>query len=164
MVTYVGNVAGADTGDSRLVQELFTDEFLSMDLDGDGKSEPITLMIKRENLDGNEYTGAAYSYAQSSWWGSQSTKTVRGAEFTLYITSEGFSSNTLTVYAATYTKFQSKDEWVEVVPLTKGTATANNYSSGNWGTKNSFNTDTWKSEAGKTMDELTKTAIENMQG
>ena len=50
-VTYIGNVVGADSSDSNTVENLFGDEFMSMDLDGDGKAEPITIMIKREDLD-----------------------------------------------------------------------------------------------------------------
>jgi hypothetical protein len=155
-VTYIGNVAGANDSDSAFIESMFTKEFLTMDLDGDGKSEPITLMIKRENLDGDNSTGDEYTY--STWLGKQ---TVRGAEFSIYITSEGFNSSVLTVYAATFTKLQGGNEWIEVVPLTKGTAKANNYSG--WGSSNSFNTDTWESLDGKTMDTLTTTAIKNLK-
>lgn len=156
VVSYIGNVAGASDSNSLLIQQLFTKEFLSMDLDGDGKAEPITLMIKRENLDNDTSTGDDYTYRQ--YW---SDRTVYGADFTLYITSEGFDSRTLTVYAATFTKFEGSNEWVQVVPLTKGTATANNYNG--WGTANSFNTDTWESEDGKTMDTLTQEAVAAMK-
>ncbi len=154
-VSYVGNVAGANNADSQFIQQLFTNEFLNMDLDGDGKSEPITLMIKRENLDGNTNTGDSYAY--SGLFGRE--QNVYGAEMTIYITSEGFGNNTLVVYAAAFTKINGNDEWIQVVPLTKGTATANNYSTGSFGTDNSFNTDTWKSNDGNTIDTLVKNAI-----
>ena len=154
-VSYIGNVAGANDSDSALIQQLFTNEFLNMDLDGDGTSEPITLMIKRENLDGNTQTGDEYTYKGLLGI----NQTVRGVEMTIYITSEGFSSNTLTVYAATFTILPGEDQWTEVVPLTKGTATANRYTIG-FGGNNSFNTDTWKSSAGETMDTLTARAME----
>lgn len=154
-VSYIGNVSGAHDDDSALIEELFTKEFLSMDLDGDGVSEPITMMIKRENLDNNIYTGDDYTY--KNFWGQ--SRTVQGTEMTIYITSEGFSSRTLTVYAATYTLLEGADKWTQVVPLTKGTASANNYSSGEFGTDNSFNTDTWKSEDGKTIDTLVQNAM-----
>lgn len=156
-VSYIGNVAGAKDDDSLLIEQLFTQEFLTMDLDGDGVSEPITLMIKRENLDGDESTGDDYTY--DSLFGID--RTVKGVEFTLYITSEGFDSSKLNVYAATYTKLPGSDKWVQVVPLTKGTATANRYTIG-FGKNNSFNTDTWKSTDGQTMDTLTKNAIKNL--
>jgi len=151
-VTYIGNVSGATNADSKLIQELFTNEFLTMDLDGDGKAEPITMMIKRENLDNDVSTGTSYTYISN-----RTPRTVQGVEFTIYITSEGFSSRTLNVYAATFTKIDGSDKWIQVVPLTKGTATANNYNG--WGTANSFNTDTWESEDGKTMDTLAQEAI-----
>ena len=161
VVTYIGNVSGATDADSKFIEEIFTSEFLKMDLDGDGKSEPITIMIKRENLDGDETTGDDYTYMERSFWGNGTYKTVKGAEFTIYITSEGFSSNTLNVYAATFTKLSGANEWVEAVPLTKGTAKANNYNG--WGSNNSFNTDTWQSTDKKTMDTLATEAIKKLK-
>lgn len=152
-VTYIGNVTGSGTNDTQIVEGLFGDEFMSMDLDGDGTSERITMMIKRENLDDNVSTGASYTY--SSWLGK---RTVHGAEMTLYITAEDVSARSVTVYAATFTILEGSSEWVEIVPLTKGSASTNNYSSGSVGSKNSFNTDTWTSDGGKTMDELAREA------
>ena len=152
-ITYIGNVAGSSSGDSRLIETLFGDEFMSMDLDGDGKVEPITMMIKRENLDNNVETGADYTY---STWGSQ--QTVRGVEMTLYITSQDLDSvssgQTVVVYAASFTKLPEATLWTDLVPLTKGTAKANNYSG--YGSANSFNTDTWTSDDGKTIKQLAR--------
>lgn len=150
-ITYIGNVAGSSSGDSRLIETLFGDEFMSMDLDGDGKAEPITMMIKRENLDNNVQTGADYTY---STWGS--TQTVRGVEMTLYITSQDLdnvsSGQSVVVYAASFTRLPGATEWTDLVPLVKGTAKANNY--GGYGSANSFNTDTWVSDEGKTIKQL----------
>ena len=150
-ITYIGNVAGSSSGDSKLIETLFGDEFMSMDLDGDGKAEPITMMIKRENLDNNVDTGADYSYSS---WGSQ--QTVRGVEMTLYITSQDLdnvsSGQTVVVYAASFTRLPDSDVWTDLVPLTKGTAKANSYSG--YGSANSFNTDTWTSAGGKTIKQL----------
>lgn len=150
-VTYIGNVAGSNSSDSKTMQTLFGNEFMSMDLDGDGKTEPITMMIKRENLDNNTQTGDAYSYTS---WGREYT--VNGAEMTLYITSENLnnvsSGSSVVVYAATFTKLPNASEWTALVPLTKGTAQANNYDG--YGSANSFNTDTWKSDSGNTMTQL----------
>ena len=156
-VTYIGNVSGSSNADSTVIKNLFGEEFMSMDLDGDGKSEPITLMIKRENLDGNSQTGDDYTYKNLIGI----SQNVYGAEMTIYITSEGFSSNTLTVYAATFTKLSGSDTWIEVVSLTKGTATANRYSIG-FGSNNSFNTDTWKSDNKETMDTLVERAMTSL--
>ena len=156
-VTYIGNVAGSSSNDSQVIQTLFGEEFMSMDLDGDGKQEPITMMIKRENLDGNTATGDDYTYSYSSWGGSRQ-ETVEGAEMTLYITATdlGNVSNgrSVVVYAAAFTKLEGADIWTDLVPLTKGTADANNY--GGYGSANSFNTDTWLSDTGKSMKELAR--------
>jgi len=151
-VTYIGNVSGSSGADSQVIQNLFGSEFMSMDLDGDGKAEPITMMIKRENLDGNTATGDSYTY--SDWRGRETT--VNGVEMTLYITSENLSNvssgRSVVVYAAAFTKLDGATEWINLVPLTRGTANANNYSG--YGSANSFNTDTWKSDAGKTIEQL----------
>lgn len=150
-VTYIGNVSGSSNADSRVIESLFGEEFMSMDLDGDGNSEPITMMIKRENLDNDTSTGDSYSY--SSWGG---TNTVYGVEMTVYITAENLdnvsSGKSIVVYAASFTKLSGTDTWIELVPLTKGVANANNYSG--YGSANSFNTDTWVSDSGKTMKAL----------
>ena len=157
-VTYIGNVVGSNASDSRTLEELFSEEFLSMDLDGDGKAEPITMMIKRENLDNNQYTGADYTYTNQN-----RPVTVYGAEMTIYITSQNLSNTTMgrpvVVYAATLTKFEGTTQWVELVHLTKGTAPANNYTTGDYGrTANSFNTEGWRSDSGETMNQLVQAA------
>lgn len=164
-VTFIGNVSGSTSSDTQTMETLFGDEFMSMDLDGDGKPEPITMMIKRENLDANDYTGADYSYTTSSWWQTE-TRTVYGVEMTLYITSADLDSvrtgTSVVVYAATFTKPEGESEWVELVPLTKGKAPANNYTSGDYGSNaNSFNTSKWTSDANKTIKELVSEAIAN---
>ncbi len=155
-VTYIGNVAGADSGDSAVIQELFGQELMSMDLDGDGNVEPITIMIKREDLDDNATTGGSYTYTE---WNRDTT--VNGCEMTLYITAEDFTGlnrgDTVTVYAVTYTKLPGAAQWTQVVPLTKGTASANSYSGG-WGSADSFNTDTWRSDSNETMQTLVRNA------
>lgn len=152
-VTYIGNVAGSNSSDTQVVESLFGEEFMSMDLDGDKKAERITMMIKREDLDNNVLTGTSYTYKSLL-----SSRTVHGVEMTLYITAEDVSARSVTVYAATFTIPEGGSEWVEIVPLTKGTASTNNYSSGAFGTRNSFNTDTWESDAGKSIDDLVKEA------
>ncbi len=150
-VTYIGNVSGSSSSDSLTIESLFGEEFMSMDLDGDGKAEPITMMIKRENLDNNTSTGDSYSYTN---WGREYT--VDGVEMTLYITAENLdnvsSGRSVVVYAASFTKLQGATLWTDLVPLTKGKANANNYSG--YGSANSFNTDTWTSDDGKTIEQL----------
>lgn len=150
-VTYIGNVSGSSSGDSSVIKTLFGDEFMSMDLDGDGKAEPITMMIKREDLDNNASTGTSYTYSS---WGRETT--VSGVEMTLYITSENLSNvsnnKSVVVYAAVFSKFSENEEWVQITPLAKGTASANNYSG--YGSANSFNTDTWLSDSGKNIETI----------
>lgn len=150
-VTYIGNVSGSSSTDSRVIETLFGQEFMSMDLNGDGSPEPITMMIKRENLDNKTETGDSYSYTS---WGREYI--VNGVEMTLYITSDNLdnvsSGKSVVVYAASFTKPVGSDEWIQIVPLAKGSASANNYSG--YGSANSFNTDTWKSDDQKTITEL----------
>lgn len=150
-VTYIGNVSGSSSGDSNVIKTLFGEEFMSMDLDGDGKSEPITMMIKRENLDGDLSTGASYTYTSLG-----RDTTVDGVEMTLYITADNLgnvsNNQNVSVYAAVFTKAANSAEWVQIVPLTKGTASANNYNG--YGSANSFNTDTWVSINGQNIEAL----------
>lgn len=147
-ITYIGNVSGSTNTDSQAIKTLFGDQFMSMDLDGDGKPEPITMMIKRENLDGNTSTGASYSYES---WGRETT--VHGVEMTLYITAEDPEDiSTPVVYAAVFTRAANADTWTLLLPLTKGSARSNNYSG--FGSANSFNTDTWKSTDNKNIKTL----------
>lgn len=147
-VTYIGNVAGSSSTDSNVIKNLFGDEFMSMDLDGDGKAEPITMMIKREDLDNNTATGDSYTYTS---WGREYT--VNGAEMTLYITSADLTNvsngRSVVVYAAVFTKHPGEEKWTELMPLTKGAANANNYDG--YGSANSFNTDTWMSDNGMSI-------------
>ncbi len=161
-VTYIGNVLGASNSDSEILGGLFGDDVMSMDLDGDGTVEPITMMIKREDLDSNAGTGDSYTYTSSSW-GNTQENTVNGAEMTLYITAQSFDNvrngDSIVVYAATFTKYSGESEWFELVSLTKGTADANNYNGSLWGDTNSFNTDTWRSDDGKTIEELVLAAL-----
>ncbi len=156
VITYIGNVSGSTSADSLVIENLFGDEFMSMDLDGDGKVEPITMMIKRENLDNDTATGASYTY--SSILGGQTS--VHGVEMTIYITSQNLdnvsSGQNVAVYAASFTKLSDASEWTMIVPLTKGTAKANNYNG--YGSANSFNTDTWVSDNGDTIKELAAAA------
>ena len=150
-VTYIGNVAGSSSADSNVIKSLFGQEFMSMDLDGDGKAEPITIMIKREDLDDNTTTGDSYTYTS---WGREYS--VSGADMTLYITAADLSNvssgRSVVVYAAAFTKHPDSNTWTELVPLTKGTADANNYDG--YGSANSFNTDTWLSDAGISIKRL----------
>ncbi len=158
-VTYIGNVSGASDGDSQAIKDMFGEEALSMDLDGDGNAEPVTMMIKRENVDSDATTGDYYTY--ENWRGE--TITVTGVEMTIYVTADDFSNtsrgDSVVVYAAVFTKYSGTDEWVQIVPLTKGSAEANNYEGSFFGEANSFNTDTWRDENNNTIESVVNNAV-----
>ncbi len=160
-ITYIGNVAGAASDDSQAIVDLFGTDAFNMDLDGDGNTEPVTIMVKRENLDDNTATGDSYSY--QNWRGE--TITVHGNEMTIYITAESFSNtsrgDSVVVYASIFTKNPESEEWVQIVPLTKGTADANNYEGSFFGSANSFNTDTWVDENRNTVETLVRNALDH---
>ncbi len=172
-VTYIGNVAGADTGDggdSETINNLFGDDLMHIDLDGDGVEESVSMMIKRENLDPGNLTGGSYTYTTTDWFGNTSESREDYVEMTIYITAETFENvsrgDEIIVYASSYTILPGESSWVQVVPLTEGRATANNYTYGNWrGEANSFDTDTWTvAGATTTMKELFVEKLALMQG
>ena len=156
-VTFIGNVVGSNSDDTVVLESLFGDELTHMDLDGDGKMEEITIMIKRENLDANDNTGDTYSYTNRN-----QVYSVHGAEMSIYITSDKLNTmrrgDEAVVYAAVFTKLPGASQWTMMVPLTKGTAAVNSYTSGDYffGSADSFNTSKWTSDEGATLGELAK--------
>lgn len=132
--SYIGNVFGATTSDSTYLNEIFKDKngnsLLTLNIGGEPTD--VTIMIKRENLDGDNTTGH------------------NGEEMTIYMTSEhiNFSmwqSRTVQVFAAVFTKNPGSDTWTQLGVMYEGEASANNYSGSIFANKNSFNTDTWES-------------------
>ena len=150
--SYIGNVAGANTGgDSGYVYTIFKDsngkDTLYLDFDNDGVDDPVTVMIKHNNVDGNTATGTDYinkANPNSTW--DQTAKTYNGGEMILYMTPTTITSSTrsVTVYAVVFTSYDGGTTWKQLGEMYQGTATTNNYENGSWGTRNSFNTDTWK--------------------
>ena len=122
--SYIGNVVGATSADSKVINELFTVDGQNM-LKLPNINSNITAMIKRENLDNNTATGDE-----------------NGNEMTLYMTADTIGNSDVTVYAIVCTKYNDTDGWVQVGEMYHGTADTNNYSG--WGSANSFNTDTWR--------------------
>ena len=150
--TYIGNVVGAEGGDSATVEALFQGE-LTLNINGEDK--PMTTLIKRENIDGSSRTGDTYD--RYSWW------SVDGCEMVLYMTDvdlTGISYNTrVTVYAAVFTCQQDSSgnptgQWYQIGELFKGTAPVVKYEGGS-GT-GSFNTDSWRSDNNKTIENMIK--------
>ncbi len=136
--SYIGNVVNANDKDTEAINSLFGE---SMKLNIDGEDKPVTVMIKRENIDGNRNTG-------------ESPGLFGGNEMTLYITADplNVSGASVPVYAVVYTKNQNSNVWYQLGTVFKGTATVVNYRGGN-GT-GSFNTDTWKNTDGKAIENL----------
>ncbi len=157
-ISYIGNVSndGAAGGqDTQALVALFGEELMHLDLDGDGDVDPVTMIIKRENLDNNTATGDTYSYTSGLF---NRVTTVPGVEMTIYMTTQDFSlvdnGDTIPVYAATLTKYTGDENWTLILPATLGTAEANNYSNGSYGTANSINTDTWRGPNNTTIKDL----------
>lgn len=128
--SYVGNVVGSTSDDSAVLNQLFTVDgvnYLVMEIEGEEK--PVTVLVKREDLDGKTTTGDE-----------------DGNEMTIYMTAETIGNSPVTVYAAVYTKDNtvSGSEWQQVGQLFEGEAETNRYS-GWFGSRDSFNTDTWLS-------------------
>lgn len=150
--SYIGNVAGANTtGDSGYVYSIFKDpngkDTLYLDFNQDGVDEPVTVMIKHNNVDGNTATGTDYinkANPNSQW--DQTAKTYSGGEMILFMTPTTITSSvrSVTVYAAVFTSADNGVTWTQLGEMYQGTATTNNYEGGSWGTRNSFNTDTWR--------------------
>ena len=137
---YIGNVTGSYSDDSTTVNELFAGQ-LQMYIDGQNK--PVTVMIKRENVDGDQTTGDTYTAVNGN-----TSFTGRGCEFTLYMTTDVLDRKTEPeIYAAVYTCDQAADgslgEWYLTGEHYYGTATINSYDGGT--NTGSFDTGTWRS-------------------
>ena len=148
---FVGNVFGADPEDEELLNELF-DGDLSMVING--KPQEVTVLVKREQVDGKTSTGIS----NSSW-----LNRYTGEEMTLYIT-----TNTLDVpnsqavtYAAVYTRDSASSPWYQLGPTYVGQAPVTDYRTGQVGGTGSFNTDYWRTTAveGKYDKDLTITQV-----
>lgn len=137
-VSYIGNVAGAANStsaaadDTEIVEDLFDGQLL---LTIDGEDIPITVIIKRENIDGNAATGDSYTI---------NDKTYEGCEMTLYMTTVDLNEMTYpnrasTVYATVFTK--EDGEWYQMSELYSGSAQVVGYVGGE--SSGSFDTGTW---------------------
>lgn len=138
--SYIGNVVEATDQDSEKIEYLFGE---AMMLNIDGVNKPVTVMIKRENVDGNRNTGEN----PGAWLNG-------GREMTLYITADllDVAGAYVPVYAVVYTKDNGSDTWYQLGDVFKGTAKVVTYAGRN-GT-GSFNTDTWVSTNNKTIEDL----------
>ena len=121
--SYIGNVVGATTKDTKVLEELFTDEngqsFLILDIGG--KKTNITAMIKRENVDGES-----------------------GNEMSIYMTAATIGRTDVQVFVSVF-KQGSDGKWYQLGEMYEGEASTNNYSVLTFWAKDSFNTDSWLS-------------------
>lgn len=149
--SYIGNVVGSKSDDSALIEDLFQGE---LTLNINGEDVKMTTMIKRENVDGNNKTGDSYDRYSFS--------TTKGCEMVIYMTDVNLFDYSygkkVTVYAAVFTCAQDSNgnptgQWYQVGELFKGTAPVNNYEGGLL-SNGSFNTDSWRSDSNKKIEDL----------
>lgn len=137
--SYIGNVVGASEADVILLERLFVG---NLHININGKDTEVTVMIKRENLDGNTSTGDE-----------------NGNEMTVYLTTDNlerdswWSAGTAPVFAAVFTKTETSDKWTQIGEMVEGTATVKGYDGNVFG-EGSFDTDTWKSLNNQTIEQV----------
>lgn len=146
--TYIGNVTGSHSSDSRRVNELFGGE-LSIEIDG--VTTNVTVIIKHEPLDNNDATGDDYEIGTGNDY-----IHAEGCEMTLYMTTDDLSSTDSdpVVYASVFTCNRNADgslgDWFMAGDMFKGTAPVIGYE-GETST-GSFHTDTWLSSGTQTFE------------
>lgn len=135
--SYIGNLSGSSEADLKLIEELFDGKLL---ININGVITEVTLMIKREDLDNNNSTGDE-----------------EGREMAIYMTTESLDTafRRVTVYASAYTKVATMEKWEQIGTLVEGDARVNGYDGNYFGT-GSFNTDSWKSVDGETIEEIVR--------
>lgn len=143
---FIGNVVGAHNEDTETINAIFGD---SLNLTVDGNLSDVTVLIKRENIDGNEDTGDDYTATYGN-----ATTSGYGCEMTIYMTTESLTSSgtQVTVYAAVYTCDNNDGElgpWRMIGDIYKGEALVVGYT-GNTTSANSgsFSTDDWYADPG----------------
>lgn len=137
--SYIGNVSGAAEEDVLLLEDLFME---NLTLVIEGVETNVTILIKRENVDGSSSTGDS-----------------QGREMTIYMTTDDlqqrgniFNPSEAPVYAAVFTSYDKGGTWEQIGEMYAGEATVKQYN-GRYGS-GSFDTDTWKSTDGKTIEQL----------
>lgn len=144
---YIGNVGNAVDNDMMTVETLFAGQLTMMI---NGKAQKAWVMIKHEDVDGNELTGDDYSlnYNQYGWI------THKGCEMTLYMTVDPLSkaNGWAPVYTTVFTCDRDSggnkiSDWYRVGSSYYGQANIVGYR-GETGGTGSFVTDNWKSYSG----------------
>lgn len=137
--SYIGNVNGATEEDVLLLENLFQE---NLTLNIEGVETNVTILIKREDIDGDLTTGDA-----------------NGNEMTIYMTTSDLQQTgswlrpaSATVFAAVFTSNDNGNTWSQIGEMYEGKATIKQYNG--WYGGGSFDTDTWKSTDGKTIRQL----------
>ena len=143
---YVGNVGNAVDNDMMTVETLFAGQLTMM---VNGKAQKAWVIIKHENLDGNEKTGDDYTLNYNQY----GLVTHKGCEMTLYMTVDALDDQNgwAPVYATVFTCDRDDagnkiSDWYKVGDTYYGQANVVGYKGESGGT-GSFVTDNWKSYA-----------------
>ena len=146
---YIGNVKDSTADDSMLVNTLFAGQ-LQITV-GDQEMD-ATVLIKHENIDGDESTGDDYTAYTSD--GRQSYSGY-GCEMTLYLTINPLAKEDMgkyvPVYAVIFTCQKGESgrpasEWYRIGDTYYGEANVVDYDGGTDGNGGSFVTDNWRSK------------------
>ncbi|MBO7310552.1 MAG: hypothetical protein J6U86_04085 [Clostridia bacterium] len=143
---YVGNVGNAVDNDMMTVETLFAGQLTMM---VNGKAQKAWVIIKHEDLDGNELTGDDYTVRYNQY----GDVTHKGCEMTLYMTVDPLNqaNGWAPVYVTVFTcdrdiNGNTISKWYQVGSTYQGQANIVGYR-GEYGGTGSFVTDNWKSYA-----------------
>ena len=143
---YVGNVGNAIDNDMMTVETLFAGHLTMM---VNGQAQKAWVLIKHENLDGNENTGDNYTVRYNQY----GDITYSGCEMTLYLTVDALdkANSWAPVYVTVFTCDKDANgnvvgDWYKVGDSYYGEANIVGYRGESGGT-GSFVTDNWKSFA-----------------
>lgn len=143
---YIGNVGNAVDNDMMTVETLFAGQLTMM---VNGQSQKAWVMIKHEDVDGNELTGDDYTLIYNQY----GEITHAGCEMTLYMTVDPLnkSNGWAPVYTTVFTCDRDANgnkisDWYQVGNSYYGQANIVGYRGESGGT-GSFVTDNWKSYA-----------------
>ncbi len=136
---FIGNVVDAHNDDTETINSLFQGK-LSLTIDGTVTN--VTVLIKRENIDGDTSTGDDYVATANG-----NSSYGYGCEMTLYMTTDELQSGSPVIYVAVFTCDRNEDgsygNWYMIGDNYVGTASIVGYE-GEYKT-GSFDTGTWKS-------------------
>ena len=143
---YIGNVGNAVDNDMMTVETLFAGQLTMM---VNGQAQKAWVMIKHEDVDGNELTGDDYTLNYNQY----GQVTHKGCEMTLYMTVDPLdkANGWAPVYVTVFTcdrdaSGKQISDWYQVGSSYYGQANIVGYH-GEYGGTGSFVTDNWKSYA-----------------